>query len=54
MQLRNGEWGYGAITKLLHWLTVAAFATQFAVGYTMDAEGRQMSRRSTATRPGMT
>ncbi len=39
MQLRNGEWGYGAITKLLHWLTVAAFATQFAVGYTMDAEG---------------
>ena len=39
MPLRNGEHGYGAVTKLLHWATVAALAGQFAVGYTMDADG---------------
>ncbi len=39
MQLRNGERGYGAITKLLHWLTVSAIAAQFYVGYTMEADG---------------
>ncbi len=38
MRLRNGEHGYGAVTKLLHWVTVAAFAAQFLVGYTMDAD----------------
>ena len=38
MPLRNGEHGYGAVTKTLHWLTVLAFATQFLVGYTMEAE----------------
>jgi cytochrome b561 len=36
MHLRNGDHGYGAVTKLLHWLTVVAVAAQFAVGYTMD------------------
>jgi cytochrome b561 len=36
--LRNGEHGYGVATKLLHWLTVAALATQFAVGLTMEAD----------------
>lgn len=36
MAWRNGEHGYGAVTKWLHWLTVAALAAQFAVGYTMD------------------
>ncbi len=39
MRLRNGERGYGAITKLLHWLTVTAIAAQFFVGYTMEADG---------------
>ncbi|PVG83976.1 hypothetical protein DDE18_06765 [Nocardioides gansuensis] len=38
MRLRNGEHGYGAVTKALHWLTVFAFATQFYVGYTMETE----------------
>ena len=38
MPLRNGKHGYGAVTKLLHWLTVAALATQLAVGLTMEAD----------------
>ena len=38
MRLRNDERGYGAITKLLHWGTVSAFAAQFVVGYTMATE----------------
>lgn len=36
--LRNGEHGYGLVTKSLHWLTVLAFAAQFVVGYTMETE----------------
>ena len=39
MHLRNGEHGYGVVTKVLHWLTVAAIAGQFVVGYTMDPSG---------------
>lgn len=35
MRLRNGEHGYGAVTKLLHWVTVVAVVAQFAVGWTM-------------------
>ncbi len=35
MRMRNGEHGYGAIAKLLHWLTVSAFAAQFVVGYSL-------------------
>jgi cytochrome b561 len=38
MHLRNGRHGYGLVTKLLHWLTVAAIAAQFAVGWTMSAD----------------
>jgi cytochrome b561 len=30
--------GYGGITKALHWLTVAAFALQFVVGYAMSTD----------------
>jgi cytochrome b561 len=30
--------GYSATAKALHWLTVAALAAQFWVGYTMDAD----------------
>jgi cytochrome b561 len=37
MRLRNGSHGYGLVTKLLHWLTVAALVTQFVVGYVMAA-----------------
>lgn len=39
MRLRNGEHGYGVVSKTLHWLTVLAVAAQFAVGYTMDDDG---------------
>lgn len=38
MAFRNGQNGYGAVTKALHWLTVAAFAAQFYVGYSMKTE----------------
>jgi cytochrome b561 len=38
MSLRNGAHGYGAVTKLLHWLTVAAIAAQFVVGYLIRGE----------------
>ncbi|MGY1802408.1 cytochrome b [Blastococcus sp. SYSU D00922] len=38
MHLRNGGHGYGAVTKLLHWLTVAAIAAQFGVGWAMDLD----------------
>jgi cytochrome b561 len=31
--------GYGRVTKTLHWLTVAAIATQFTIGYSMDVGG---------------
>jgi len=40
VQLRNGAHGYGAVTKLLHWLTVAALAAQFLVGWSMDLDER--------------
>jgi len=36
MHLRNGDHGYGVVTKALHWLTVAALLGQFLVGYAMD------------------
>jgi cytochrome b561 len=39
MRLRNGSHGYGVVTKLLHWATVAALVAQFVVGYVMVAEG---------------
>ncbi len=39
MRLRNGDHGYGVVTKSLHWLTVLAIGGQFAVGYTMDTDG---------------
>ena len=38
MPLRNDTHGYGVVTKLLHWLTVATIAAQFAVGWTMEAD----------------
>ncbi len=38
MRMRNGPHGYGAVTKLLHWLTVLALAAQFAVGWAMDLD----------------
>ena len=36
--------GYGFTTKTLHWLTVAALAAQFSIGYLLDAGGRGRGR----------
>ena len=36
MRWRNGEHGYGIVTKVLHWSTVALLLAQFAVGYVME------------------
>lgn len=44
MRLRNGEHGYGVVTKTLHWLTVAAITGQFAVGLTMEADDAAFDR----------
>jgi cytochrome b561 len=38
MPLRNGEHGYGAVTKVLHWLTFSVIVGQFLVGYSMSTE----------------
>jgi cytochrome b561 len=35
---RNGDHGYGVVTKVLHWGTVAALLGQFLVGWTMDLD----------------
>lgn len=36
--MRNGDHGYGAVTKALHWLTVALLLVQLALGLTMEAD----------------
>jgi cytochrome b561 len=38
MPLRNGEHGYGSVTKALHWLTLGLILGQFVVGYSMVRE----------------
>lgn len=38
------EPGYGLMTKTLHWLTVAALVTQFAIGYLLDVGGNGRGR----------
>ena len=38
MPLMNGEHGYGAATKALHWLTFGLILGQFVVGYSMVRE----------------
>jgi len=35
---RNGQHGYGVVTKVLHWGTVAALLGQFLIGWTMDLD----------------
>ncbi len=44
MPLRNGDHGYGVVTKFLHWLTVATIIGQFAVGWTMEADDEALDR----------
>jgi len=38
MPLRNGEHGYGGVTKALHWLTFSLILGQFLVGYSMTTK----------------
>jgi cytochrome b561 len=38
---RNGEHGYGLVTKALHWLTVGLLLAQVAVGLTMDSDAHE-------------
>lgn len=38
MPLRNGDHGYGAVTKALHWVTVSALTAQFLVGYAVRGQ----------------
>jgi len=38
MPLRNGEHGYGGVTKALHWLTFSLILGQFLVGYSMSTD----------------
>jgi cytochrome b561 len=38
MPIRNGEHGYGGVTKALHWLTVGVITGQFLVGYSVRGE----------------
>ena len=40
----QGRSGYGFTTKTLHWLTVAALAAQFSIGYLLDVGGRGRGR----------
>ena len=45
LRLRNDDGGYGLVTKLLHWLTVAALVAQFTIGYLLeDDSGRGRGR----------
>lgn len=44
VRLRNGQHGYGLVTKSLHWLTVALVLAQFVVGYLMDDDSSGRGR----------
>jgi cytochrome b561 len=41
VRLRNGEHGYGLVTKTLHWLIAGAIAVQFTIGYLLEVGGGQ-------------
>jgi cytochrome b561 len=44
MRLRNDTRGYGLVTKVLHWATVLAVASQFVVGYTLESDDSGQGR----------
>lgn len=46
MRWRNGDDGYGVVTKVLHWVIVALMTVQFAIGYRLDggSSGRGRGR----------
>ena len=35
---RNRPGGYGAATRILHWMTVVVLLAQFTLGYLMDVD----------------
>jgi len=41
---RSGEHGYGLIAKTLHWTVAGAIASQFVVGYVMEADSSGRGR----------
>jgi len=41
---RNGEHGYGTVTKALHWLIVLLITAQFVIGYFLDPGGQGRGR----------
>jgi cytochrome b561 len=44
MPVKNGDHGYGGVSKLLHWVTVSLILGQFLVGYTMSTENEAADR----------
>ncbi len=52
VRLRNDASGYGAVTKTLHWVTVAALVAQLVVGYLLDEDGGQGRGRGRGGEPG--
>jgi cytochrome b561 len=48
MRLKNGGYGYGLVTKSLHWLTFLVVVVQFVVGYTMEVDDSAFDRRDEA------
>ena len=46
MRLRNDVRDYGPVSKVLHWLTAAAVAGQFAVGWIMEPEDAALDRET--------
>jgi len=46
--MRNGDHGYGAVTKVLHWLTVALLLVQLALGLSMEADAAAERAEETA------
>jgi len=44
VRLRNGEHGFGVVSRTLHWLTATAIAVQFVIGYLLDGESSGRGR----------
>lgn len=44
MPAKNGDHGYGFVTKLLHWLTFVVLVAQLTLGYLIDDSGHGRGR----------
>lgn len=50
---RNGQHGYGVVTRTLHWLIVVMITSQFVIGYLLDGDGSGRGRgRGRSGEPG--